>query len=291
MSLRGFRAPVAVALSSVLMITVGPAPAGTAAPAAARAGSPVELGTYNIRAGVSTGTFEAAVRAVRTRADLVGLQEVNSKAKEDVLKRMSGWAYYRPARYRGEQNPVIWKTSQFTRISARSARTAPSCYIGNERRGPNRIKPHYATIVRLRHRATGERIVIVNAHLVPGAVKGGRPAKGKKRSFRCYARELRNLRAVAHSERRNGTVFAMGDFNAGFVPDRKHRKRKLPFRRFRSVDMRSMWATERPNGDRGTRNDALIDQIWARERAANAWVEFGINYSDHRPGIARYRLG
>lgn len=292
------RMPIALVAVALTLLTLGTWPSSAATTAArtdkataAVGTSAVRIGTYNIRAGVSTSEFRSAVTEFADRVDIVGLQEVNSKEKQGVMYSMSGWRHYRPKRHFGEQNPVMWRMSEFEMVYQYSAMTSATCYIGDELPGKGGvIRAHYATVVKLRHRTTNQRIVVINAHLVPGAVKGGVPVPGRERLFACYARELKNLRALSVAEGVSAQVFTMGDFNAGFVADQRNRKKRLPLVRFEAVNMESMWATERPLGI-GTHQDALIDQVFSTERAASASVVLDINYSDHRPAIGTYLLG
>ena len=84
-------------------------------------------------------------------------------------------------------------------------------------------------------------------------------------------------------------VFVLGDFNAGFVPDRRHRRRSLPYRTFKALGLRSNWSTQHP-AHLGTHNDALIDQIYHPGKAVRTVVVRGLRFSDHRPATATYVL-
>ncbi len=254
-------------------------------PAEAAGAQRLKVATYNVRAGVSTSTFRRVVDDLLPYAGVIGLQEVNSHEKEAVLGglRSRGWGYFRASRGSGEQNPVLWRTSRFSKISARSVKTAGA------RAG---VGAHYATVVRLRVRATGQKIAIVNVHLPPGAIKGGLPSRSNPGRFDRYADELVATRRVAQAERRVGStrrrVFVTGDLNSAWVADRKHLHRRLPIRIFRGADMPSMWATERPSGGRGTHESSLIDQVYSQKKALDSRVLFGIRGSDHFPALATY---
>lgn len=291
MFLRRLRAPAVALLSLMLLLSLNSWAGGGAEPAAAasRSGVTMKVGTYNIIASTSAGTFRSAVHSLLPRVDVAGLQEVNSKDKEAVLRGLSGWSYFRAANNYGEQNPVIWRDSVFKKLGAKTVKTSGACWLGSERSGRNSVRAHYVSVVRLLHRATNRKVVIVNVHLLPNAVKGGRLNTSKPRTVKCFKREMRNTRAVVANQRGNGRVFAVGDFNVGWVPDERERVKALPFRRFKSIDMRSMWATERPSNT-GTRKGALLDQVWAKQKAVNATVASDIRYSDHRPAIAEYQL-
>jgi hypothetical protein len=259
--------------------------AGTPTAADAATADKVRIGTYNIRAGVSTRTFSRVVHDLLPNAGLIGLQEVNSHDKEDVLAHLrgSGWRYFRADQGRGEQNPVLWRASRFTKLSARSVRTSGA---------GGGVGPHFASVVRLKVRATGERVTVVNVHLPPGAIKRGLPNRQRSALFARYADELAASVRLARSESRAGAghprVFLTGDLNAAWIADHQHQHPRLPIRVSRSVDMRSMWATERPAGTRGTHESSLIDQVIAHQPALDARVLFGIKGSDHFPAVATY---
>ena len=279
----------ATGLAVAAVVALVATPEATVAPMAT---ATVAIGSYNIRAGVSVGTFESAVRAVAANTDVAGIQEVNSHAKEDVLRSLgqSGWSYYRGKP--GEQSPVIWNQSRFDLVSGRVAKIADGHYIGNELPKVSSVNPMYATVVHLRDRATGANISVVNVHLLPGAVINGRATPGRPRLFAAYKEAVTNLGSLTRSERAFGRVFVLGDFNVGWVADKKVRLARLPFATFWRQSMRSMWATERPTGGVGSHagSPALIDQVYSTARATNATVRSSIRYSDHFPVIATYTI-
>lgn len=289
MSLFNVRTLVAAVAAGSALLTCAAAPPATGAGAATGLVE-VAVGSYNIRAGVSTEAFRAAVTEFVPRVQVAGLQEVSSKEKEAVLASLDGWDYFRADRYEGEQNPVIWNRAVFALESARTVRVADATYVANEVPGKSgHIKPQYVTVVRLRHLLTGQNVSVINLHLVPGAVKAGQRWPDRPRLFQLYVGELARVVELTKAERAWGQVFVLGDFNVGWVADERHRKRRLPFRKFKGMGMPSMWATERP-GKRGTHNDALIDQVYTSEAATDASVAFDIDESDHWPAIARYEL-
>jgi endonuclease/exonuclease/phosphatase family metal-dependent hydrolase len=254
----------------------------------------MRVGSYNIRAGVSTATFQNAVQTVARISDVAGLQEVNSHAKEGVLSSLSnsGFAYYRPAQGTGEQNPVIWRADRFSKQSARSSRLAPSRYVGNET-AKHRTGAVYAAVVRLRDDVTGGDVTIINVHLVPGAVINGRPTRHKPRLFKAYRESVINLGRLVKAETANAPTYVMGDFNVGWVADKRVHLTNLPYATFARQHKHSMWATQRPSGNRGSHvgSPALIDQVYSAQRAASARVFYATKYSDHYPVVATYTVG
>ncbi len=256
-------------------------------PVAANEPVPTRLATWNSQVGRSTEAFRAGVAPLLDRSDLVGLQEVDTKAKESVLADMPGWRYYRvkPAL----QTPVLWRDDRFALVRARVAKISGERWIGNEHPTMKPLqKARSVTVVRLVERATGAQITVINAHLISGATRNGQPFRGRPRLFALYKDGLARLGSITATEQRWGQVFVMGDFNAGWVADNKFRRRNFPIRVFRRLGMRAMWATEVPRDGVGTRNDKLIDQIYGPRAATSAKVQGDIRQSDHRPAVATY---
>lgn len=274
---------------AVAAVAAGPVPASPADASASFA-----IGSYNIRANVSTGTFDSAVHAVMASTDVAGLQEVNRHEKEDVLRSLaqSGWSYYRGPQGQGEQVPVIWNAARFDQISAGVARIADARYIGNELPRVSSVNANYATLVRLRDRMTGAAVTVINVHLVPGAVINGQPTPGRPRLLAAYKQAVANLASLARSEGANGRVFVLGDFNVGWVADKRFNLKPLPFATFWRQSMRSMWATQRPSGGIGSHegSPALIDQVYSPLKATSATVRYDVRFSDHFPVIATYTV-
>jgi endonuclease/exonuclease/phosphatase family metal-dependent hydrolase len=278
-----------VTVAAALLALLG---SGLAAPASAS--SSMRVGSYNIRAGVSVGTFENAAHSIMQVSDVAGLQEVNSHAKEDVLRSLSdnGWDYYRPAQGTGEQNPVIWSSARFTELSARSSRLAPSHYVGGET-AAHRTPAVYAAVVRLRDELNGNALTVINVHLVPGAVINGRPTPHKPRLFRAYRESVINLGRLVSAETSNAPTYVTGDYNVGWVADKRVHLTNLPYATFARQHKHSMWATQRPSGNRGSHvgSPALIDQVYAAQMATSARVFYSTTYSDHYPVVATYTVG
>jgi endonuclease/exonuclease/phosphatase family metal-dependent hydrolase len=247
------------------------------------------VATFNVQFGRSLADFSAGVTAMLGRSDVIGLQEVGTRDKEAFLQSLvdAGWSHYYA---RPSQEPVLWRSDRFTFVSGRLARISAATYIGNEVRGMSSTqKARYVAVVRLFDKVTGRRVSIINAHLIQGAVRGGRPWVGRPRLWGLYKVGLVNLAGVTSAEKRWGRVFVLGDFNAGWVADKNHLKKRMPIRTFSRLSLRSMWAAQQPTNGLGTHNDALIDQVFSGVVPTSAAVQFDLaGYSDHRPAIATY---
>lgn len=276
------------ALLSPLAVVTAQAPAQARAATTTTA---LRVATYNVQVRRSLDDFKAGVAPLLDRSDIVGLQEMDTREKWGWLASLSdqGWGVF--AQLPSYQEAVLWRTDRFTFVSGRLVKVSDPVWIGKELPGqPSSQKARYVTVVRLLDTVTGRRVSVVNAHLLQGAVRGGKPWPGRPRVWATYRTGLANAAAVASYEQlRWGRVFAIGDFNAGWVADHKHLRRKMPIRTYSRLGMGSMWEVTRPTNGLGTHNDALIDQVFSSIRPYTAAVQFDLaGHSDHRPAIAYY---
>ncbi|MBD8870675.1 endonuclease/exonuclease/phosphatase family protein [Nocardioides donggukensis] len=289
------RAALAAALATALTATLTAGLVTVTAPvgaAAEEAPGTLRIGTYNIRSDRTLQQFSAAVDAFKPRVDVAGLQEIGANVKNHYLQEDRDWGYYRPPQI--QQNPVIWRRSVFDHLGSPGRkgyyRIARAREIEGKTGGLERKDPTFATVVRLRDRASGTAMSVINVHLISGAVKGGRRNPERPRRFELFKRQMKGLARLTRDERAKGyDVYALGDFNAGYKADFKWRRRPLPFRRFKAIGFKSMW--HRVNLDNGgTRNDAYIDQVWNETRPEATTVAYDIRNSDHFPAIATYSM-
>lgn len=264
-----------------------------AAPSSSRATtvgpSSLRLGTYNIRSGVSVADFKKAVDAMKPRADLIGFQELGRNEKNAYLKADHDWGYYRPPAT--QQNPVIWRRDLFDVVSSRGYLLTQARDLGGEL-GAADETDNWATVVRLRERASGQVFSYINVHFVHGAVQAGKPTPGRPRTFALYVDQVKAAAEVVKAERAvSPTVYIGGDFNIGYKADDKVRDKRLPYRRFTALGMTSIWkGSPYLEAKKGTHADALIDQIWTTAAPASVHIERDITESDHVPAAATYDL-
>ena len=285
-ALRSIVAGAVVSLGAALLAGLPAA----AAPSAVAVDQPLRVGTYNIRAGVSHAEFEKAVAAFKPQADVLGLQEIGATDRGTYLASDSTWGYYRPPAL--QQNPILWDRTLFDFAGATGHKIAEKRDLGGEHSGGEAKGDSWATVVRLVQRSTGRQLSFINVHLVRGAVKGGLPAPGKPKLFRLYTDQVSGTVAAITAERAvSDEVFVLGDFNVGWEADYKRQHRKLPFKRFKKISLRSMWQGS-PLLDKsyGTHNDALIDQVWATRDSSSEAILRNIKPSDHWPAVATYQL-
>ncbi|MFC6344059.1 hypothetical protein ACFP8W_18915, partial [Nocardioides hankookensis] len=213
--------------------------------------------------------------------DVAGMQEVTSVAKRRYLLR-GRWEAYGTTPG-PDENPVIWDGTVFRKVGAQAVRIA-----GKQ----GRLPAAYATVVRLVHRASGERYSVLNVHLVYGAVANGRPVPGQAARYRYYVAEVRGLaRVVALEQRRAGTrVLVVGDFNDDHVGDREVRNANLPVVRLGARGLVSAWDSVEDlpeDGGTSTVGAGYIDNVWSEQDALSVRT-LAVSGGQHHPVIATY---
>jgi hypothetical protein len=288
---RSLAGSIAVAITATVLAAAIPADARSAASsraAAAPAPVPVVVGTYNIRADVNLDAFKRAVSAFRdSGVQVAGLQEIGSNERNQWLQENHDWGYYRPPAL--QQNPIIWKRSQFAFLSAHGAQIAKARDIG----GGIVHRASWATVVRLRYLQNGEELTFINVHLIHGAVFNGEPTPGKPELFDLFAEQVGGTVRAVRAERQlpnpPDAIYVTGDFYAAYEADFRHKIPKLPLTRFGNIKMRSMWRNSpyltKPFG---TIKISLLDQVWAAQGSAHEKILRGIDESDHWPALATY---
>ena len=247
---------------------------------------PVRVATYNFKVGRPLKKFKKAIDQLKERVDVAGLQETRAPGRNAYLEGFRTWGSYRPADT--SPNPVIWNKQVFRFVKGRAFLMARGRNIRNERSaGRGVYHDSYATIVRLQHLTTGRKVSVINVHLVAGAVRNGRPWRGRPRLFKMYRQQVVRLIKAHRLERSWGTVYIVGDLNVGYDSDKVRQRYDLPFKRLTKQGLSSMWR-DYDVSKGGTRNDSYIDQVWSKDRATDAVVARSIRGSDHRPAIATY---
>ena len=284
--------------SSMLAVALVNAPAAPAA-GSATATTSLRIGSYNIQISRPIRQFRAAVRFIKSRADVVGLQEAGGAPRRRFLDGDHSWRIYHPPGL--PQVPVIWNPRVFKLVSARQVKISDAATVEKPGRGLMHWKAGYAPVVRLRQISTGYVFTVINVHLIRGAVNQGRPRRGAPRTYRVYRHQVRAVKAAVRSERERGRqVYVTGDFNVGYVADRQERVRALPYRRLTSIHQVANWKGKRLN-NYGTHIDtscpkgkahcgAYIDQIWGPREAATSTVFTRVVHSDHYPIMSTYAI-
>lgn len=266
----------------VAVVAVGAsAPPVTAAPPSDQQ---LRVGSFNIDRDRGLVAWRRAVREFRAEVDVAGLQEVSSADRRRFLVD-TRWAAY-GATPGPDENPVIWDRRDFRRLSAGAVRIAG-------RQGS--LPASYATVVRLVHRATGQRYAVLNVHLLWGGVRDGRKVPGQHARYRYYVSQVRGLaRAVEREQGRAGTrVLVVGDFNVDHQDDRRIRHPGLPTARLGAVGLVSAWDSRDrlpASGGTSTMRAGYIDNVWAAAPARSVRSLRDVTGGQHRPVVATYAV-
>lgn len=205
------------ALAVVVLATLLWVPAGWGTPASARCTGPFgafRIGSHNVLHGKALFTGFAGV---------IGWQEVTHRAdRQKLLAGLGpGYRHYVPATHRAAAIPVSWRHRNFQYVTSRSVKT----HEGRKDITPSR----WINVVHLRHRRTGERVVVVNTHFISGAFTPGHNAPVWRRHQWFVHRNalVANLAQIRKFHPR-AAVFVLGDFNhQGYLDLSRFRLRPL----------------------------------------------------------------
>lgn len=175
-----------------------PAPAPSPTGCTPPAGS-FHVGTHNVLHGTATFTPFATA---------IGWQEVTRAVHRTKMKNQLGTAYrhYIPANSSAAAVPVSWRAGYFSFLAARSVKT----HDGRLGVTPSR----WITIVHLRKRTTGQRVIVVNTHFISEAFKEGSSYRAWRLN-RWYTHLWvlrRELNRIRYNNPR-AALFLVGDFN------------------------------------------------------------------------------
>jgi hypothetical protein len=289
---------LALGLASGLLAVAGvtaPSPAASSGTSTAS----LRIGSYNIEIGRPMRQFRAAVKFIKSRTDVAGLQEAGGAPRRRYLDGDRSWRIYHAPRL--PQVPVIWNPRVYRLVSAHQVKLSDAATVEKAGQGLMHWKAAYAPVVRLRQISTGYVFTVINVHLIRGAVNQGRPRRDAPRTYRVYRHQVRAVKRAVRGERERGLpVYVTGDFNVGYVADREERVRKLPYHRLTSVHQVANWKHKRLN-NYGTHIDtdcpkgkahcgAYIDQIWGPTVAATSTVFTSVVHSDHYPIMSTYPI-
>ncbi|MBM9458678.1 endonuclease/exonuclease/phosphatase family protein [Nocardioides sp. zg-536] len=245
-----------LAVGALLGLGAAEAAAGDAGPAAAPPAPTFTFthGTHNVLHGSARLTGFA---------DVIGWQELDSRAAQQRLRVLMGYRSYIPMGGGGAVS-ISWKASRFELVAQGSVLT----HKGRRGVSPNRYVNH----VILQERVTGKRVAFVNTHFINGAWDAGRfPNQSwRQKKWRHHYRILKDQ--VAALQRLDGgrmPVFVGGDMN------RRHRVRL---------------GTDMPPGLR--RGEISVDQLQhTTDRVQLLAHRVGATEgSDHAQQVATYRV-
>lgn len=202
---------------------LGATTVAAAGPAAAAADTHFRVGYLNIKNSLTRAKFNADLREVTSRADLVGLGECSDR--RDRLRRFAannGWHLWQPAGFFKGETPILARKDRFTRPLDKGV------IFAGDTNGMGVAPPaRYIVWATFRERSTGRKITVINSHANAGIDDNGHPTNIPR--TRDAEKHFAKLRKLAAAKRATSQVVVVGDLNVDYVDDRRVKHGKFPF--------------------------------------------------------------
>ncbi|MGZ4451356.1 MAG: hypothetical protein ACXVD1_00335 [Nocardioides sp.] len=285
-------------ISALLLSGQPSASAAAADPAPLQAharSTALRIGTFNLDADVPLDTWRTAVGQFLPYTDIAGMQEVAGKAKKEVLEGLPGIGSYVPQH---TQDPILWNDSLYSLVGGRSAPMAAGRRVeAPVGRGTIWQPTKKATVARLRNRATGQVLSVIDVHMLHQAVDKGKPVKGVPRRVRMYKDQVKGLDRIIATERSwsGGRVWVLGDFNDNYMADKELHRRALAYSHLHRHHLVASWETRgriKPGRGTSTGNGSYLDAIYALQPAASVRVlrQSRFDIGQHYPLLSSYNV-
>lgn len=267
----------------------------------------VRIATLNTAATLKT---RKAVRDVvdlaGTGADVLALQEMGSRIRRNAVTEalvdcsLCAYDAYMPGPAVEGSTPILFRWDTFRLVESGSRQVSPATYVGPRGAGPSTIRAKYVNFVKLRERATGRTLYVLNNHAVPTVqASSGGPNRRLPARLRLYRQHMNGLKALVSSFQADGSaVFVVGDLNVNYRKDRIVQARLFPFVKMGEVGLDASHAAlgepdlgthVLPNGH----DLRLIDYVFYPRHPAVEPLSQSVltGYrSDHRPLTVDFRL-
>lgn len=239
-------------------------------------------------ASVNINRYMPRAKVLRDRAavlqrgslDVIGWQEADRYRESFDAFTSKGWQTTRPSGAPG--CPISWRRSVFEFVSTHIERLNQASRGGTART---------AHILTLKHRATGQRVTIINAHILPHIEDKRRPGTPRGGiNSRNAARAFKKLAAV-YASSTSATTIGTGDYNWDYLADSRVHHPKGVLARigpYAESSYESLGTNLIP-----THGRRLIDYVFLRRNSRAEFVEHRTlrGYrSDHKPLLAKVRL-
>lgn len=146
------------------------------------------------------------VRKAARQADLIGWNEIAPGRYAKAIKDLGpGWGHYMPMDGKHRiPNPISWRKKEWSRISGGFQKVA------NRKEG---VAPStYITWAKLKHKATDQKVVRINTHVVSGAFGNTAPNRGARQAL--WHKHIKMLeKRIAQFKKQGYEVVVGGDFN------------------------------------------------------------------------------
>ena len=284
---------VITGLSAVVASTV----VGSPVQARTTSGIQVRVASYNTAAFIDHDRAAADVVRLAAEADIIGLQEMASLTRRNAVKARlldcssCPFEGYMPAEAVPGGTPILYRWSRFRLDGSGTVKVTEDTYVGAAGAGPSTLRARYLNWVKLRERATGRTVYVINNH-APPSVQGrdGLPNQEMEERLELYRQHMEGLTALIRKFRADGSlVVVTGDLNVNFRTDRRAQHPLFPYARLGGVGVRASYfhLGEPTLGTHGS-GDRLIDYVAASNPkkllARSQRILTGYS-SDHRPVV------
>lgn len=280
--MRRLAAAVAVALLTGLL---------PASPAAA-ANVPFQLGHLNILNSLSHADFVEDLRLITSKADLVGLNEVNGR--REFLRNWAadnGWWFYAPDPAPAANEALLAKKSMFDVLDKGSNFVCDT-------NGPGEVPPaRYNNWVKYRHKPSGRNVFHLNFHANAGIEDNGRPENLPRTD--CAEKQFQEIKDLAGRKKDEGQVIVSGDLNVDFSADRAFGYARFPWKVFEANELPNLRSCFNLYGEKGTgtHGNRHIDYIYFWKRVEGSRFMWMTDYrvvtgtrSDHNGVVADFAI-
>lgn len=263
----------------------------------------VKIATYNTKASMSVGRAVADIeKLASTGADVVALQEMSSAKKRKAVRaalldcNMCPYEGYMPTPAVPGGTPILYRWDQFRLEETGTRQVTEDTWVGHKGAGPATLRAKYINFVKLRERATGHSVYVLNNHAVPTVQgSGGGANQDHPTRLELYRQHMDGLKAMITEFKATGAaVFVTGDFNVNFKRDRVVKDPLFPYVNMREVGVQASYeylgAPRQGTHGKGSR---LIDYVFYLNHGGVTPVSQRVlkGYrSDHKPVLVGFQL-
>lgn len=267
----------------------------------------VRFVTYNTGAHVEVSDAVADIERLAARgADVLALQEMGSAMRRSAVRAslvncsMCPYEAYMPQPAVPGSTPILYRWEKFRLEGTGTKQVSEDTYVGPRGAGPSTLRAKYVNWVKLRERATGRAVYVLNNHTVPTVqAKDGSANEDYPERLALYRKHMDGLKAlIAEFKATGATVFVTGDLNVNYRKDKVVRDPLFPFANLGQLNMQASYAAL---GDpvRGTHvlengfDLRVIDYVYYLRHNAVTPVAQRVLigfHSDHRPVVVDFSL-
>lgn len=226
------------------------------------------LASFNYASWKPSTGIAAAVQALSSKAEVVGLQEFGPSEHRDALSKVvrectaCNYSLYMPSPASGGSLPIIWKKDVFQLLSKGNVKAYDAQSVENGAGGTT-TPAKFITWVRLKHKPSGRVFFFANTQLIASVEKNGAPDRSMPKRLTLYEKHLSLLaNKITQFKENNTPVFVSGDFNVDYRGDRQVKNAAFPYAKMDSVNTWANWRyLGTPVG--GTQGTRLIDYVFA----------------------------